>query len=168
MQEFAYDNNLKNFTVKKLISDSLLSLFKALGKQKIVILIDEYDCQLTANINNPELYKKFQECIRNFYAVIKGKNSIQFLGITGVTRLKDVSIFSVCSDINDASYDHCIASITGFTREEIAKYYIDYVNLTAAIQYNISQELVTDAQREEVLDRLALEYNGYCFDKKIK
>ncbi len=42
-------------------------------EQKIVILIDEYDCQLTANINNPELYNKFQETIRNFYAVIKGK-----------------------------------------------------------------------------------------------
>ncbi len=134
-------------------------------EKKIVILIDEYDCQLTANINNPELYNKFQQSIRDFYAEIKGNNVIYFLGITGVTRLKDVSIFSVGSDINDATYDHRIATITGFTREEIKKYYIDYINLTAAIQNNISQEIVTDAQREEVLDRLALEYNGYCFDQ---
>ncbi len=165
LQEFAQDNNLKNFTVKKLISDSFLSLFKALGKQKIVILIDEYDCQLTANINEPELYKKFQETLRSFYAVIKGNKVIHFLGITGVTRLKDVSIFSVGSDINDVTYEHRVASITGFTREEIKKYYIDYVNLTASIQNNITIEQVTDTQREEVLDKLALEYNGYCFDK---
>ncbi len=76
-----------------------------------------------------------------------------------------MSIFSVGSDINDATYDHRIATITGFTREEIKKYYIDYINLTASIQNNISQELVTEEQRNEVLDRLALEYNGYCFDQ---
>ncbi len=143
----------------------LVSLFDALEEQRIIILIDEYDCQLTANINNRELYAKFQETIRNLYAVIKGKKVIKFLGITGVTRLKDVSIFSVGSDINDVTYDHCIATITGFTREEIKKYYIDYINLTAAIQNNIALELVTEEQREEVLDRLALEYNGYCFDQ---
>ncbi len=162
---FARKNKLSDFVVQNTIYDSLVSLFDALEEQRIVILIDEYDCQLTANINNLELYAKFQETIRNLYAVIKGKKVIKFLGITGVTRLKDVSIFSVGSDINDVTYDHCIATITGFTREEIKKYYIDYINLTAAIQNNIALELVTEEQREEVLDRLALEYNGYCFDQ---
>lgn len=41
----------------------------------------------------------------DLYAVLKGKPQIKFLGITGVTRLKDVSIFSVGSDIKDATYD---------------------------------------------------------------
>ncbi len=140
-------------------------LFDALEEQRIVILIDEYDCQLTANINNPELYNKFQQSIRSLYAVIKGNEVIKFLGITGVTRLKDVSIFSVGSDIKDVSYYSDLATLIGFTREEIKKYYIDYINLTASIQNNIALELVTEEQREEVLDRLALEYNGYCFDE---
>ena len=60
---------------------------------KIIALIDEYDCQMTANINNETLYKEFQEKIKSFYANIKDQDSIRFLGITGVTRLKDVSIF---------------------------------------------------------------------------
>ncbi len=55
--------------------------------------------------------------------------------------------------------------MVGFTREEIKKYYIDYIDLVASIQNNISLELVTEAKREEVLDRLAQEYNGYCFDE---
>ncbi len=162
---FAKKNNLVDFVVQNTIYDSLGGLFDALEEQRIVILIDEYDCQLTANINNPELYNKFQETIRNFYAVIKGKKVIKFLGITGVTRLKDVSIFSVGSDIKDVSYYSDLATLIGFTREEIKKYYIDYINLTASIQNNIALELVTEEQREEVLDRLALEYNGYCFDE---
>ncbi len=168
LASFAKKNKLSDFSVQNTIYDTFVSLFDALEEQRIVILIDEYDCQLTANINNPELYNKFQQTIRNLYAVIKGKKVIKFLGITGVTRLKDVSIFSVGSDINDATYDHRIATITGFTREEIKKYYIDYINLTASIQNNIALELVTEEQREEVLDRLALEYNGYCLINLIK
>ncbi len=165
LASFAKKNNLADFVVQNTIYDSVVSLFEALGKQSIVILIDEYDCQLTANINNLEFYNKFQESMRDFYAEIKGKNVIKFLGITGVTRLKDVSIFSVGSDIIDVSYYSDLATLIGFTREEIKEYYIEYINLTASIQNNISLELVTEEQREEVLDRLALEYNGYCFDE---
>ena len=57
---------------------------------------------MTANINNETLYKQFQEKIKSFYANIKDKFAIKFLGITGVTRLKDVAIFSVGSDIRCA------------------------------------------------------------------
>ena len=64
--------------------------------------------------------------LREIYGTLKDKNEIRFLGITGVTRLKDVTIFSVGSDILDVTYDNDVATITGFTREEIAKYYIDY------------------------------------------
>ncbi len=144
----------------------LIDLFSYLNlnNKKIVILIDEYDCQLTANINNSELYDKFQQCFRSLYGALKGEPSIKFLGITGVTRLKDVTIFSVGSDINDATYEHRIATITGFTRDEIKKYYIDYLNLTASIQNKISIDQVTAKQREDILDQLAKEYNGYCFD----
>ncbi len=165
LSSFAKKNKLSDFSVQNTIYDTLVSLFDALEEQRIVILIDEYDCQLTANINNPELYNKFQQSIRSLYAVIKGNEVIKFLGITGVTRLKDVSIFSVGSDIKDVSYYSDLATLIGFTREEIKKYYIDYINLTASIQNNIALELVTEEQREEVLDRLALEYNGYCFDE---
>ena len=57
---------------------AIIELFNVLEKkdQQIVILIDEYDCQLTANINNPSLYEEFKKCIRDFYAVIKGKKQI--------------------------------------------------------------------------------------------
>lgn len=64
-----------------------------INKVKIVILIDEYDAQLAANINNPELYECFRTAIREFYCVIKDELLIKFIGITGVTRLKDVSVF---------------------------------------------------------------------------
>ncbi|MEE1339829.1 MAG: AAA family ATPase, partial [Succinivibrionaceae bacterium] len=163
--DFAQDLELKSFKLKSTISDTLKSLFKALGERQIVILIDEYDAQLTSNINNEELYNQFQQSLRNLYGTLKGKEVIKFLGITGVTRLKDVSIFSVGSDIRDVTYQSSVSTITGFTREEIAKYYIDYLNLGVSLEQKKSVEEVTAQERDELIDRLAKEYNGYCFDK---
>ncbi len=165
IEDFAKDIALDNYQTQDSISESLSLLFRSLVNQKIVILIDEYDSQLTANINNTDLYNQYQNILRSIYAVLKGKRNIRFLGITGVTRLKDASIFSMGSDIKDVTYQHNISTITGFTREEIKKYYIDYINLSAAILNNTTSELVTEEEREEILNRLAYEYNGYCFDK---
>ena len=137
-------------------------------KIKIVILIDEYDAQLSANINNQELYETFRISLRELYGAFKGSTSIRFLGITGVTRFHDVSIFSAGSDINDLSYHTCFSTIIGFTREEIRKYYIDYINLTVSLIHKISEEQVTEEQRNKFLDQLAEEYDGYCFDERYK
>ena len=56
----------------------------------------------------------------------------------------------------------------GFTREEIKKYYIDYLKLAASYENNCSVDDVTDAQLEAMLDRLAQNYDGYCFDEFYK
>ena len=145
---------------------AIIELFNILEKEErqIVILIDEYDCQLTANINNPALYDEFKNCIRDFYAALKGKKQIKFLAVTGVTRLKDVSIFSVGSDIKDLSYDHAFSQMIGFTREEIKKFYIDYLKLGISYEKHGKTDSVTDADVEEFLDRMAEQYDSYCFD----
>ena len=168
ISDFAKEYDLVNFNENILTEPSLFlgELFRVLrlAKKNVVILIDEYDSQLTANINNPQLYNAFKILLREIYATLKDKNEIRFLGITGVTRLKDVTIFSVGSDILDVTYDNDVATITGFTREEIAKYYIDYLNLGVSLEKNKKVEEVTNEEREELLNRIALEYNGYSFD----
>ena len=136
--------------------------------RQIVILIDEYDCQMTANINNETLYKQFQEKIKSFYANIKDKFAIKFLGITGATRLKDVAIFSVGSDINDITNDSAYSQMIGFTHDEIKKYYIDHLKLAASYENNCIVDNVAEAQIESLLDRLAKNYDGYCFDEFYK
>ena len=167
ISSFARDINVKNYEEKVEPEDTIYFLLDELRKEKrqIVILIDEYDCQMTANINNETLYKQFQEKIKRFYANIKDKFAIKFLGITGVTRLKDVSIFSVGSDIRDITNASAYSQMIGFTRDEIKKYYIDYLTLAASYENNCSVDKVTDTQIESMLDRLAQNYDGYCFDE---
>ena len=165
--EFANKISVKGYVEKTEPEDSILSLLEKLEEEtrQIVILIDEYDYQLTSNINNDELYKQFQQKIKRIYANIKDKFAIKFLGITGVTRLKDVSIFSVGSDIRDITNASAYSQMIGFTRDEIKKYYIDYLKLAASYENNCNVDEVTDTQIESLLDRLAQNYDGYCFDE---
>ena len=168
--EFAELNHVTTFKEKEEAEDSIDHLLEQLRleNRQIVILIDEYDCQMTANINNETLYKQFQEKIKSFYANIKDKFAIKFLGITGVTRLKDVAIFSVGSDINDITNDSAYSQMIGFTRDEIKKYYIDYLKLAASCENNCNVDEVTEAQIESMLDMMAQNYDGYCFDEFYK
>ena len=168
--EFAELNKVTTYKEKEEAEDSIDHLLEQLRleNRQIVILIDEYDCQMTANINNETLYKQFQEKIKSFYANIKDKFAIKFLGITGVTRLKDVAIFSVGSDINDITNDSAYSQMIGFTRDEIKKFYIDYLKLAASYENNCTVDNVTEAQIESLLDRLAQNYDGYCFDEFYK
>ena len=170
ISNFAFLNKVKNYFEDFSPTGSLKSLLEALAieHRKIVLLIDEYDCQLTANINNKKIYDSFQEFLREFYGIIKGKYAIRFLGITGVTRLKDVSIFSVGSDIRDITNSSAYSQMIGFTRDEIKKFYIDYLKLAASYENNCSVDNITEAQIESLLDRLAKNYDGYCFDEFYK
>ena len=167
---FAQDIKLKDYKEKVEPEDTIYFLLDELRKEKrqIVILIDEYDCQMTANINNETLYKQFQEKIKSFYATIKNKWPIKFLGITGVTRLKDVEIFSIGSDIRDITNASAYSQMIGFTRDEIKKYYIDYLKLASSYENNCSVDNVTDEQIESMLDMMAQNYDGYCFDEFYK
>ena len=168
--EFAELNHVTTYKEKEEAEDSIDHLLEQLRleNRQIVILIDEYDCQMTANINNETLYKQFQEKIKSFYATIKNKWPIKFLGITGVTRLKDVEIFSIGSDIRDITNASAYSQMIGFTRDEIKKYYIDYLTLAASYENNCSVDKVTDAQIESMLDMMAQNYDGYCFDEFYK
>ena len=165
--EFAELNHVTTYKEKEEAEDSIDHLLEQLRleNRQIVILIDEYDCQMTANINNETLYKQFQEKIKSFYANLKDKLAIKFLGITGVTRLKDVEIFSIGSDIRDITNASAYSQMIGFTRDEIKKYYIDYLKLAASYENNCNVGEVTEAQIESLLDRLAKNYDGYCFDE---
>ena len=165
--EFAELNHVTTYKEKEEAEDSIDHLLEQLRleNRQIVILIDEYDCQMTANINNETLYKQFQEKIKSFYANIKDKFAIKFLGITGVTRLKDVESFSVGSDIRDITNSSAYSQMIGFTRDEIKKFYIDYLKSAASYENNCNVDEVTDTQLESLLDRLAQNYDGYCFDE---
>jgi len=166
IRDFARLNGITDYADDIEPNNLIRNIFTVMqDKMQIVLLIDEYDRQLTANINNPELYEKFRICLRDFYGAIKGKKQIKFMAVTGVTRLKDVSIFSVGSDIMDLSYENDYSSMIGFTRDEIKKFYDDYLKLGISIEKGKSADSVTNEEIEEFIERIADNYDGFSFDE---
>ena len=166
LRDFAKKINVNDYTDDIKPHNLLRNIFTAMpADMKIVLLIDEYDCQLTANINNAKQCEAFRKSIQKLYAVLKGKKQIHFLAVTGVTRLKDVSIFSVGSDIRDLSYNNAYSKMIGFTRDEIKHFYFDYLKLGVSYEKNIEVTDVNDADIENLLDRMAVQYDSYCFDE---
>ena len=164
--KFAKANSITGFDHDNEPKILLGNVFSAMADgSQLVLLIDEYDCQLTANINNKELYENFRRFFREFFAVLKGEKHIKFMALTGVTRLKDESIFSVGSDIKDLSYNNAYSKLIGFTRDEIKHFYLDYLKLGVSYEKNKTLESVTDSEIENLIDRMAAHYDSYCFDE---
>ena len=155
------------FTPDKRPCVSLFELLHVLNDHEImiVILIDEYDAPLRANLNNTELYEKFRAEIHNLSCVLKGDHCIQYLCIAGVTRFMDPTSAFSGTDVYDESYDSSAAGIAGFTKEELVKYFRGSIDRAVSSSKGIPEAGVTDEQREELLDSLSEECGGYCFDE---
>ena len=112
---------VKSITLKYGIAEALED-FALNINQSFVLLIDEYDAPLNALIDDNEAFESIRQEIRNFYATIKSSNvsgKIRFLLVTGVTRFRGDSIFSAGTNILDISYHPQIATLVGYTRDEI-------------------------------------------------
>lgn len=173
--KFASKNNYAIEPIIDTPAGYMKALFEAIpiGKQ-IVVLIDEYDCLLTRNINNKDLYNKFSDTLKSLYASLKGGGHIRFLAVTGVTRLKHVALFSVGSDIIDLTYKNLCSNIVGYTKEEIKEYFKDYIDDVVLKLYgkDISSMQKDDPLRidyvDKLVNKLAMEYDGYCFDEDFE
>ncbi|MDQ7062595.1 MAG: AAA family ATPase [Sulfurimonas sp.] len=89
-------------------------------KQKVVILIDEYDKPILDNITNPEVAKSIRDGLVNFYSVIKGSDEfLRFAFLTGVSKFTKTSIFSGLNNITDISLHKKYADICGYTQNNI-------------------------------------------------
>ena len=69
ISKFARKHKVENYEENPEPMTAIGSLLESLKdeRRQIVILIDEYDTQLTSNINNVELYEKYQNILREIY-----------------------------------------------------------------------------------------------------
>ena len=149
----------------------IISAFTIQLKQTYVLLIDEYDAPLNTLIDNNEMFEIIRNEIRYFYASIKTSNvsgKIRFLLVTGITRFREVSIFSAGTNIKDISYHPQIATLVGYTRDEIELYFKDYIDiaiekLNHCTISSLSQEQY-QSYKERLLNKLATYYDNICFD----
>ena len=175
LNDYEKEYELKLTPCKGKISKTFKAFHQKFAKKfpkGYVILVDEYDYPLNAFINDKENFELFRKELRSFYAKIKESTicaAIRFMLVTGITRFKDVSIFSAGSNIIDISYDANIASIVGYTREDIQKYFKEYIDIAIEKQHNCSVSSIDSntyrLYKSNLLDELALNYDNICYDE---
>ena len=140
---------------KKSYSFNLDLLITELAKkEKVVVLIDEYDSLLNSNINNENI-EDIRSVLRGFYSVIKASSTnIRFCFITGVTKFSKMSIFSSMNNLVDISMSDEYSTMLGYTQEELEENFSEYID-KAVKEENI--------KREEYLEKVKRWYDGYKF-----
>ena len=93
------------------------------GDGHCVILIDEYDKPLLKALNTPAV-TEFKNFLKPFYGVVKYEERfLRFTLITGVSKFSKVSIFSDLNNLDDITLDAAVATLFGYTHEEVLKYF---------------------------------------------
>ena len=127
-------------------------------KNKVVILVDEYDKPILDHIKNFEESEKQREVLKSFYDVIKGLGLyLRAFFVTGVSRFSKTSLFSGLNNLDDISLDPEAAQLLGYTQKEMEENLSPYLQ-DFAEEKNISPR--------ELMLELKKWYDGYRFTEK--
>lgn len=136
----------------------LVHRLEAKTKEKVVILVDEYDKPLIDHLHDPETAKGNRAVQKDFFTVIKGLDAkLRFVFVTGVSKFSQVSLFSGMNNLYDITVSAEYASLLGYTEQEIASFFQDHIGLVA----QKSQKTF-----DEVVDLMRQWYNGYRFSEQ--
>ena len=154
--EEAFNIPKQGDTVGDRFGNLIRNIFNKTGKQ-VVILVDEYDKPLIANIERDkwDLQEKMRNTLKSFYGNVKTMDPyIKFAFFTGVSRFSHVSIFSDINNLTDISLDARFSAICGISEEELHHYcdegvaeLADYCQMT----------------KDEAYTELKHMYDGFCF-----
>ena len=136
------------------MSNLIEKVYKKTGRQ-VVVLIDEYDAPLLDVVHEEENLNDLRQVMRDFYSPLKkSEPMLRFVFLTGITKFSQLSIFSEFNNIKNISMDEKYAALCGITKEEL---------LTQMSQDIDSLATRMKKTREDVIDALAYNYDGYHF-----
>jgi len=165
LKKIAQDHQIR--LSSKLLPESFAEVIIGLNrhhKERVVILVDEYDKPLIAHLGKGEtaleIAKQNREVLREFFGVLKEgevNKALKFVFITGISKFAKVSIFSELNNLTDLTMHPAYAALLGYTQEELEAFWGDWI-----------QKLSTNKNESypAVLDKLKTWYNGYRFTRE--
>ncbi|MDR0894070.1 MAG: ATP-binding protein [Prevotellaceae bacterium] len=124
-------------------------------QKRVVVLIDEYDKPLLANLLNDDLSEELRKTLKAFYGVLKSSGAyLRFVFLTGVTKFAQISVFSDLNQLTDISMWTDYSELCGITRQELLDTFDP--ELHALARRN-------DMTYEEAVAEMEQRYDGYHF-----
>jgi hypothetical protein len=137
-------------------------------KERVAILVDEYEAPIHEAINDLELAKIHRQVLQSFYTSIKSladRGMTHLVYVTGKTKFTQTSIFSGFNNLYDLTLDPDYNAACGFTLEEFETYFSQY--LPDVLKYNQTKGFMsTTASLEDLKNDIINYYNGYSWDGK--
>ena len=131
-------------------------------KNRVVVLIDEYDHPIINNLHQPEVAKRNRYLLKDFFTTLKGLDKhLKLTFITGISKFSQVSLFSGANNLQDITMDPRYATMMGYTEEELKNSFAEHI--TAVAQERSQQDAAV--KEVDILDEVKYWYNGYRFTK---
>jgi hypothetical protein len=125
------------------------------GKPAVVI-VDEYDKPFLDFYTKPPIAQEVREIMRDCYITFKAnERNIRFLFMTGISKFARMGVFSTLNQLIDISLDEKFGALFGYTEEELVENFDEYLEIGAK---------KLDCSLDELVDKMRLYYNGFCFD----
>ena len=151
--------NLSGSLPSTLLTNLIDALAAKSADGQMVLLIDEYDKPLLGHLMKPDV-TEFRDALKAFYSVVKTLESKQrFTFLTGVSKFSKVSIFSDLNNLNDWTMDAKVATLFGYTHDEVRKYF------PSNIQALGNANRLTD---DEAFAKIVEWYDGYRFEENAE
>ena len=127
-------------------------------KNKVVVLVDEYDSPIINNLKNPEIAEQNRDLLKAFFGTLKSLDRyLKFTFVTGVSKFSQVSLFSGPNNLTDITMDPRYAGMMGYTEKELKVSFNEHVETIAQKRSDT---------KEEVFEEIRTWYNGYRFSEK--
>lgn len=129
-------------------------------ESQVVVLIDEYDAPLLTVLHDSERLEPMRTLLQSFYSPLKKLDQyLRFVFITGISKFSQLSIFSQLNNLNNISMLPQYAGICGITEQELKDNFQEGITELGK---------VNNMTKDEVLAKLKLKYDGYCFSRNAE
>jgi len=139
----------------RMLELTIIKVSKKFGKPAVVI-VDEYDKPFLDFYTKPPIAQEAREILRDYYITFKGNEQhIRFLFMTGISKFAKMGVFSTLNNLTDISLNKEYGALFGYTEEELVENFGEHIEIGA-------KKLSCSA--DELVERMRLYYNGFCFD----
>ncbi len=98
----------------------LIRTLYAQSRQRVALLVDEYDKPILDAIEHPETANANREQLRGIFGVLKQMESyVRLSFFTGVTRFSKTSLFSGVNNLNDITLSPEYSAICGYSETDL-------------------------------------------------